>query len=137
MPKSLLLSSGINPAQSFDTQDFLGSHDAVCQAVWDGKYDVGATFSDPVTNDTKVTGCVGALGKKTDSLKVIAFSQEFPNDVFVAGPGVPAGKAQALIAAAKASKPDGLKHAFLAEGVADVKDEDFTPIRKALDSFVP
>ncbi|MGV3623665.1 MAG: phosphate/phosphite/phosphonate ABC transporter substrate-binding protein [Archangium sp.] len=137
VPKALLLSSGINPQQSFDTQDFLGSHDAVCQAVWEGRYDVGATFSDPVTNDTKVTGCVSALGKKTDSLKVIALSQEFPNDVLVAGPGVPAGKVSALAAAAKAAKPDVLKPAFLAEGVADVKDEDFTPIRKALDSFVP
>lgn len=137
VPKALLLSSGINPQHSFDTQDFLGSHDAVCQAVWEGKYDVGATFSDPVSNDTKVTGCVGALGKKTDSLKVIALSEDFPNDVFVAGPKFPAGKAQAVIAAAKASKADALKPAFLAEGVADVKDEDFTPIRKALDAFVP
>lgn len=137
VPKALLLSSGINPQQSFDTQDFLGSHDAVCQAVWEGKYDVGATFIDPVSNDTKVTGCVGALGKKTDSLKIIAFSQEFPNDVFVANSKFPAGKAQALIAAAKASKEAELRPAFLAEGVADVKDEDFNPIRKALDSFVP
>lgn len=137
VPKSLLLSSGINPVQAFDTQDFLGSHDAVCTAVADGKYDVGATFSDPIPSDSKVTGCLNVLGKRTDSLKVIAFSQDFPNDVVVAGPGVPAGKVQAVIAAAKAAKNDALQSAFLAEGVADVKDEDFNPIRKALDSFVP
>lgn len=137
VPRALLLSSGINPVQAFDTQDFLGSHDAVCQAVADGKYDLGATFSDPVVNDTKVTGCLNVLGKRTDSLKVVAVSQDFPNDVLVAGPGVSAGKVQALTAAAKASKPEALRPAFLAEGVADVKDEDFTPIRKALDSFVP
>lgn len=137
VPKALLLSAGINPVQAFDTQEFLGSHDAVCQAVWDGKYDVGATFSDPVVNDNKVTGCISVLGKKADSLKLIALSQEVPNDVFVASPGFSPGKAAAITAAAKASKKDVLLPAFFAESVTDVKDEDFTPIRKALDSFVP
>lgn len=137
VPKAMLLGAGINPVQAFDTQDFLGSHDAVCEAVWNGKYDVGATFSDPVTNDTKVTGCQAKLGRKTDSLKVIAYSQEVPNDSLVVGPAFSEGKAAAVTAAAKAAKKEALLPAFLAEGVADVKDEDFAPIRKALDAFVP
>ncbi len=137
VPKAMLLGAGINPVQAFDTQDFLGSHDAVCQAVADGKYDVGATFSDPAVSDTKVTGCIKVLGKKADSLKVIALSQEVPNDVLVATRELSAGKAAAITTAAKAATKDVLLPAFFAEQVTDVKDEDFAPIRKALDAFVP
>lgn len=139
--KATLLAAGINPAQSFETQDFLGSHDAVCKAVAEGKYDLGATFSDPGPQ-AKVSGCAGALGKKADALKVVALSAEVPNDVLVAAPKFPAPKAEALVAAAKAAggTAEGkqkLAAALLAEGVADVKDEDFAPVRKALDAFVP
>lgn len=142
IPKAVLLQAGINPAQSFEVQDFLGSHDAVCKAVMEGKYDVGATFSDPVANASKVTGCVSALGKKVDTLKVVAMSSDVPNDVMVSAPKFPQGKVDAIVAAAKAASTtaDGkksLQAALLAEGVADVKDEDFAPIRKALDAFVP
>ena len=140
--KATLLQAGINPAQAFETQDFLGSHDAVCKAVMEGKYDVGATFSDGAANASKVTGCVGALGKKVDTLKVVAMSSEVPNDVLVSAPKFPQGKVDAIVAAAKATSTtaDGkktLQAALLADGVADVKDEDFAPIRKALDAFVP
>ena len=142
IPKAVLLQAGINPAQAFEVQDFLGSHDAVCNAVMAGKYDVGATFSDPTPNASKVSGCVGALGKKVDTLKVVAMSSEVPNDVMVSAPKFPQGKVDAIVAAAKAASTtaDGkksLQAALLAEGVADVKDEDFAPIRKALDAFVP
>jgi phosphonate transport system substrate-binding protein len=140
--KATLLSAGINPVQAFETQDFLGSHDAVCKAVFEGKYDLGATFSDPSPTSIKVTGCVSALGKKADTLKVMAVSAEVPNDVLVASAKFPQGKVDAIVAAAKAASttPEGKKSlgaALLAEGVADVKDEDFAPVRKALDAFVP
>jgi phosphonate transport system substrate-binding protein len=140
--KATLLAAGINPAQSFETQDFLGSHDAVCKAVLEGKYDLGATFSNQAPNSTRVSGCVNALGKKADTLKVVATSAEVPNDVVVASAKFSSGKAQAIAAMAKASAAteDGkvtLQRALLAEGVADVKDEDFGPVRKALDAFVP
>lgn len=142
IPKALLLQAGINPVQSFETQDFLGSHDAVCNAVLEGKYDVGATFADPVVGQAKVSGCEKALGKKADQLKIVALSSDVPNDVLVAAPKFSQGKVDAIIATAKGADKteDGkgwLKAAFLAEGVADVKDEDFAPIRKALDAFVP
>lgn len=140
--KATLLQAGINPAQAFEVQDFLGSHDAVCNAVMEGKYDVGATFNDMAPNASKVTGCVGALGKKVDTLKVVAMSSEVPNDVLVSAPKFPQGKVDAIVAAAKAAGTTAegkktLQAALLADGVADVKDEDFAPIRKALDAFVP
>lgn len=137
IPKAQLLAAGINPAQSFEVQDFLGSHDAVCKAVLEGKYDVGATFSDA---GGKLSGCVGPLGKKSESLTVIALSTEVPNDVVVASPNFSKEKGASLAAAAKvaAVSREGqqtLKAALLAEGVADVTEEDFAPVRKALDSF--
>lgn len=140
IPKAVLIQAGINPAQAFETQDFLGSHDAVCKAVIEGKYDLGATFSD--ANSATVSGCVGALGKRVTSLKIVAMSSDVPNDVMVAAPKFAQGKVDAIVAAAKTagSSADGqirLKAALLAEGVADVKDEDFAPLRKALDAFVP
>lgn len=142
IPKALMMQAGINPPQSFETQDFLGSHDAVCNAVAEGKYDLGATFSDPGVGMAKVSGCEKALGKKADTLKIVGISSDVPNDVLVAGPKFSQGKIDAIIATAKSADKteDGkgwLKAAFLAEGVAAVKDEDFAPIRKALDAFVP
>lgn len=142
IPKAMLLQAGINPVQSFEVQEFLGSHDAVCNAVLEGKFDVGATFADPVLNASPVSGCVGALGKKVDTLKVVAMSSDIPNDVMVSAPKFPQAKVDAIVAQAKAASgtADGkgwLKAALLADGVADVKDEDFAPIRKALDAFVP
>jgi phosphonate transport system substrate-binding protein len=137
IPKAQLLAAGINPAQSFEVQDFLGSHDAVCKAVLEGKYDVGATFSDA---GGKLTGCVAPLGKKSESLTIIALSTEVPNDVVVASPGFSKEKGLSLTAAAKVASTtaDGqktLKAALMAEGVTDVSEEDFTPVRKALESF--
>ena len=136
VPKAMLLLNGINPVQAFDTQDFLGSHDAVCKAVMEGQYHVGATFSDPGVG-SKVTGCEKALGREAAKLKVIALSEEVPNDVLAVSEKFGEGRAQALADAAKAASKETLAAAFLADGVADVKDEDFTPIRKALDAFVP
>lgn len=136
VPKAMLLLHGINPVQAFDTQDFLGSHDAVCSAVLQGQYHVGATFSDPGAGN-KVTGCEKALGREAAKLKVVALSEEVPNDVLAVSEKFDAARTQTLVDAAKAASKETLAAAFLADGVADVKDDDFSPIRKALDAFVP
>lgn len=136
VPKAMLLLNGINPVQAFDTQDFLGSHDAVCNAVAAGTYQLGATFSDPGAGN-KVSGCEKALGKDAAKLKVVALSEEVPNDVLAVGSGVSEGRAKAIADAAKTASKDTLNDAFFADGIADVKDDDFAPIRKALNAFVP
>jgi molybdopterin synthase catalytic subunit len=94
----------------------------------EGKYDVGATFSDGVVpNASRVTGCVGALGKRVDTLKVVAMSSEVPNDVLVSAPKFPQGKVDAIVAAAKAaSTSNGLSaHArrHSREGVHSARGE--------------
>ncbi len=141
LPKAMLVASGIDPAGLFVTQDFLNTHDAVCKAVSDGKYDVGATFSDdPVPAIPKATGCEGALGAGAGELTIIAATAAIPNDVLVVSATFPADQATKLSAAAKALSASAagkktLTAAFIAEGTTSVKPEDFAPVRGALETF--
>lgn len=138
LPKATLINAGITPAQSFETQDFLGSHDAVCKAVLEGKYDLGATFHDPAPNAPRVTGCIKVLGPRADTLKVVAMSTEVPTDVMITSPTFSKDKGDTLIAAAKSPAwSKAIKAALLAEGTAPVTDADFDPVREALDTLVP
>lgn len=140
LAKAHLLRAGINPVQVFTVQDFLGSHDAVCKAVAAGKYDFGATFSDPTPNANRISGCEGPLGKDIVKLAAVSITDEVPNDVLVAAPHVKSAKVDLLRKAGKAAPDseagkDAFKSAFLAEGAADITDADFAPIRTALDAF--
>lgn len=141
LPKAQLMLSGIDPVQVFTTQDFAGTHDAVCQGVMEGKFDVGATFSeDPPSQKVRANGCEGALGKKADSLTIITSTGEIPTDALVARGGFPQDLADKLKEHAKklASTEPGKKMvqaAFLADGIADVSDADYEPVRKAMDAF--
>lgn len=141
VPKGHLLMNGVNPAQAFSVQDFAGSHDAVCTGVMDGKWDLGATFSnDPPPAAPKANGCENALGAKAASLQVVVATDEIPNDVLVATGSLSRERAEKLAAAAKklAASEEGKKTlaaAFLAEGVAEVSAADFGPVKKALDAF--
>ncbi|MBL8939426.1 MAG: PhnD/SsuA/transferrin family substrate-binding protein [Archangium sp.] len=140
LAKAHLLRAGINPVQVFTVQDFLGSHDAVCKAVAAGKYDVGATFSDPTPNSTRISGCEGPLGKDAAKLTLVSATDEVPNDVLVAAPAIKRERVELLRAAGKSAAAtdvgrDMLKAAFLAEAVTEVSEDDFAPVRKALDAF--
>jgi phosphonate transport system substrate-binding protein len=141
LPKAHLLRAGINPVQAFTVQDFAGSHDAVCKVIAAGKYDVGATFSDPNTKAPTASGCEGPLGKAVAAkLVIVTATDEVPTDVLVAAPGLGKEQVDALRAAGKAAVgssagKESLKAALLAEGVADITDADFDPVRKALDAF--
>ncbi len=141
LPKAHLLRAGINPVQAFTVQDFAGSHDEVCKVIAAGRYDVGATFSDPNTKAPTASGCEGALGKAAAAkLVIVTATDEVPTDVLVAAPGLGKEQVDALLRAGKAAAgtsagKESLKAALLAEGVADITDADFDPVRKALDAF--
>ncbi len=140
LAKAHLLRAGINPVQIFTVQDFLGSHDEVCKAVAAGKYDVGATFSDSGPGPARVTGCESVLGKEAAKLTQIAITDEVPSEVLVAAPHVKRERVEVLRAAGKSASAsevgkDSLKAALLADGATEVGDEDFEPVRKALDAF--
>lgn len=45
-PRARLLQEGIVPEEFFSSIDFLGRHDLVVRAVYNGKYDAGVTYDD-------------------------------------------------------------------------------------------
>lgn len=141
LPKSQLILAGIDPVQIFVSQDFAGSHDAVCKGVAEGKWDLGATFADGAApTPAKASGCAGALGPKADALTILTTTSDIPNDVLVASAGLPKDQADKLASEARGlggTEPGKklLQAAFFAEGVTEVTEADFAPVRKALDAF--
>ena len=142
LPKGHLLLNGINPVQAFTVQDFAGSHDAVCTGVFEGKWDVGATFSNQApTALPRADGCENALGAaRAGAMQVVFATDEIPNDVLVVSGTMSAAHTEKLAAAAKklGASEDGKKTlaaAFLADGVADISAADFAPVKKALEAF--
>lgn len=142
LAKSLLLQGKIDPAGIFMEQSFLKTHDEVCRAVAEGRFDVGASYSiDPAGEPVKhVTGCKTALGERAEALQLIAASESMPNDVLAVKDAFPADARAALAAAALglAKAPEGSKTlaaAFHAEGFVEVADADYAPVRAALAAF--
>src|SRR5690606_36518737 len=142
LPKSKLLMSGIDPAGIFMAQDFYGTHDAVCRAVLDGKADLGATLTDePIDADkVRLTGCAAALGEAAEGLRIVITTDELPNDVLVARPGLPEDLEAKLVASLKALEEteEGrlrLKEAFLADGFTSITADDYAAVRAALEAF--
>jgi phosphonate transport system substrate-binding protein len=140
-PKALLMSKKIDPAGLFVSQDFVGSHDAVCKAVSTGKVDLGATYSDDTASQpvSHVSGCQTALGD-TGQLQIVLATENIPNDVLAVKVGFNADDKAKLLAAANGliNTPEGkttLQKAFNAEGVTTVEDSDFEPVRRALEVF--
>lgn len=135
-PKAMLLLSGVDPAVVFSAQDFLGSHDAVCQAVATGKSDVGATFVNTPDSPT-VDGCRRALGEGVGALQVVAQTEDIPNDVLAVRSDFPAeAKGRLLISATTLrASPEGqrvLETAFAAEGFSQVKRDDYEVVRRSV-----
>lgn len=140
-PKALLLQHHINPAVVFVSQEFFGSHDAVCRAVYERKADVGATFVDDASSG-EVAGCRPALGDGVSELSIIAISGEIPNDVLAVRAGFPEDvKGRLLVGATSlATSEEGKKvlaAAFHAEGFSKLKRDDYDVVRDALEVFRP
>jgi phosphonate transport system substrate-binding protein len=142
-PKSLLIQLKVDPAGIFVAQDFLGTHDAVCKAVADGKADLGASFTDDPGSSVapRLTGCEAALGA-TPPLQIVLTTPPVPNDALTVKAGFPDAEKDKLVAAtAELSRSEAgkatLKAAFLAEGMAPVADADYQSVRDALDVFRP
>ncbi len=140
-PKAMMVQRGLDPAGLFSSQDFLGSHDAVCQAVAEGRAEVGATFlNDPAA--TEVQGCRAVLGEEVSLLRVIAATEDIPNDVLAVREGFPPeAKGRLMIGATLlGSSEEGkrtLQLAFHAEGFSQIKRDDYEVVRKAVEVFRP
>ncbi len=138
--KAMLIQQKIDPAGIFVKQDFLESHDAVCKAVAEGKYDVGATYSnDPPSAAAQATGCLPA-GEKAKGLQVVAATANLPLEALAVREGFADDlKARLTTAAQELEKTDAgkkvLSDAFHAEGFTTVSLDDYDPVRAALQVF--
>ncbi len=74
-----LVEEGIDPERDLERTVFLGSHEAVIQAVLSGDADAGATFQGAL-------GRARNLGLDTGSLRILAITGRIPLDALVATP---------------------------------------------------
>jgi phosphonate transport system substrate-binding protein len=84
LPLALLRTRGMDPAKVFFSQEFLGSYRAALEAVLADKADVASVFALPAAasggEGTDATGLEEILPGKGGEMKVIAFTDEAPND---------------------------------------------------------
>jgi len=128
-PKSLLQSKGFDPKTFFSKAVFVGSHNAVVLSILKGEVDGGATYDDA---RAAVAKSFPEIFKK---LKVIAFTQNIPNDVVAVRKGLDPVLKQNIKEGLKylAQTPDGskvLKKVYGISGLADL-DAFFDPVREA------
>lgn len=140
-PKAMLVLHGIDPAGLFSGQEFLGSHDAVCRAVAEGRADLGATFVN-APGSQWVDGCRRALGEAVSQLQVVAQTEEIPNDVLAVRPDFPEeAKGRLLVGATllpgSEEGKQTLQQAFAAEGFSQIKRDDYEVVRRAVQVFRP
>lgn len=136
-PRAYLLGEGVTPETYFAQVSSLSSHATVCDAVFSGEVQVGASFTngDGDVSAMPLDGCLPSLKEKAADLQVIFASDPIPNDVVVVRSGFPEALAVKLGTAldALASSEDGQKildEAFAAEGFVPVADADFASVRK-------
>jgi phosphonate transport system substrate-binding protein len=128
-PKSLLLSKGFDPKAFFSRSVFVGSHNAVVLSILNGEVDGGATYDDA---RAAVAKSFPEIFKK---LKVIAYTENIPNDVVAVRKGLDHALKQSIKEGLKylTQTPDGskvLKEVYGISGLADL-DAFFDPVRKA------
>ncbi|HEY8209032.1 MAG TPA: PhnD/SsuA/transferrin family substrate-binding protein [Myxococcaceae bacterium] len=87
LPLALLRTHGLDPNKVFFSQEFLGSFRAGVEAVLAEKADVASVYAAPVSagvaEEPSATGLEEILPGKSAELKVIAFTDEAPNDGLV------------------------------------------------------
>ena len=120
MPLALLRSKGLEPSQVFSSQAFLGSHEAVLDALVSRSADVGATHC-TVGDDGSILRSPWEAG---EDLVVLGVSGPIPGDTFCSAPKVSANLRRmvcgALLDPVRAARVLGVLGATrLIEGEAD------------------
>jgi phosphonate transport system substrate-binding protein len=92
LPLALLRTRGMDPAKVFFSQEFLGSYRAAVEAVLADKADVASVYaaapSAANVEGPAATGLEEILPGKGAEMKVIAFTDEAPNDGVVCSMGM-------------------------------------------------
>ncbi len=120
LPLALLRTRGMDPSKVFFSQEFLGSYRAAVEAVLAEKADVASVYAAPASAGTEVTGLEEILPGKSGEMKVIAFTDEAPNDGVVCSMSMPPELMKSLekVILEMHQSPDGaelLKDVFHAE----------------------
>jgi phosphate/phosphite/phosphonate ABC transporter binding protein len=132
--RASLRAQGFDLERAFASESFLGSHDAVVQAVLGGAADVGATF---VHLDAARNNAVLRAGWGTATPQVIAYGGPIPNDVVAAGIHVPVptirAVQRALCGAAHAPLRVAADKLMGAEGFVVPQPEHLDPLGRLLE----
>jgi phosphate/phosphite/phosphonate ABC transporter binding protein len=99
-PRWHLRSLGVDPKIAFVEESFLGSHEAVAEAVLGGKADVGATHVGLDPSGGSLTSAPWmTLGAPPTAIRVLLLIGPIPGDVIIASRKVPPGTRRRLTAA--------------------------------------
>jgi len=100
VPMASLRTMGVSLFKAFSKQTFLGSHDAVTQAVADGTADIGASYAHFDPADTHRMVSASWTEHKVDaSFRVLFAAGPIPSDVIVTHRSMYEGHQHALVAA--------------------------------------
>lgn len=125
----LMSKSGLDVKKDFVTLPFAKRHDNVIMAVANGAADVGATREDDLE---KMSG-------KADvsKLKIVGYTEYFPNYVIFSAPRLDAGRAEKVKAALLRLKPNDPEALSLLgpakfNGFAPTAEKEFAPLLEAM-----
>ena len=136
VPRALLRRAGV--LEQVRELEYLGNHEAVCQAVWDGSFDAGAVFVDEADAARGVvTACARLLAGRDGELRIVGTSEPLPGDVLVAvaslAPAQIAEIGRALdVAIATPEGRDAVLELFDADGAIPVDPADWQGLDDAL-----
>lgn len=131
--RATLRSQGHDLDRAFAAESFLGSHEAVVDAVMRGEADVGATF----VTQSPSTGAIVRAGWGAASPHVIAFGGPIPSDVIAASIRVPVPMIRAVQRALCAGSDVALRgaasHLLGAESFVVPSAEHLDPLSRLLE----
>ncbi len=132
-PKTLLLSSGIDPDVDLAEYTFVGSHTAVVQAVLQGRLDAGATYDDARLRLIETEPSV------MDDLKIIAYTPGIPSDTVSLRGDLEGefwdGFIEAMMEMSLEGEGGALYMIYEIEELVPAEDTDYDPIRQMVQTL--
>jgi phosphonate transport system substrate-binding protein len=132
-PKTLLITSGINPDTDLAEVTYIGSHPAVVEAVLQGRVDAGACFDDARERLVETEQNI------MQETKVVAYTPAIPSDTVTfredcVGPFYNR-LVQALVELSKEGKEGVLYRIYQIEELVPAQDTDYDPIRQMIQTL--
>ncbi len=136
MPNKMFKEKSVKPSKTI----FLQKHDSVVTAVYQGRIDAGATFYSP-PEDGKIQDARRLVKTQfpdvEEKVKIIAFTEEIPNDPFIFRKDLPEEMKSKITAALEAfiQTEEGKKTLYSLYGVTGLKratDKDYDTVRAML-----